>query len=418
MPVGQRLRDRFLRQVRDLPPGARAFVLLAAADVTGERGWLWRAAAQAGIDPDAAAAGAAGVLEFSGHRVRFRHPLLRSAVYHGATDGDRRRAHTALSETAGSEGDLDRRTWHRATAAIVPHEELAAELQRAAERACGRGGYAAAAALLRRSAELTPGDGARAKREVALADAELRGGHAEQARELVGAAIPRLTDDVARGLAKRLNGRIRFAEGNATEAAGILADASRELAPKARLARDTLLEALEAATWAGPTRTLEIVSAARALPPASCPPTVTDLLLEGFCARFTAGYAASVGPLRAAVAALRADDLDPATGLRWLALGVQAAGSLWDEQAVFDLSDRMVRTARALGALTVLPVALAFLAISDWLTGRFGDADAQWAEQREPWPRPATPECSALKATASASCSSTAATSPRPARPA
>jgi DNA-binding CsgD family transcriptional regulator len=107
------------------------------------------------------------------------------------------------------------------------------------------------------------------------------------------------------------------------------------------------------------------------------------LLLEGLCARFTAGYAASVGPLRAAVAALRADDLDPAVGLRWFALGAQAAGSLWDERAFFDLADRWVRTARALGALTILPVALAYLAISDWLAGRFGDADARWAETRE-----------------------------------
>src|SRR5262249_26089852 len=104
LPLGQRLRDSFLRQVRDLPPRAQAFVLLAAADVTGERGRLWRAAAQAGIDADvaAAAADAAGVLEFSGNWVRFRHPLLRSAVYHGATDADRRRVHAALSETASS----------------------------------------------------------------------------------------------------------------------------------------------------------------------------------------------------------------------------------------------------------------------------------------------------------------------------
>jgi hypothetical protein len=147
--------------------------------------------------------------------------------------------------------------------------------------------------------------------------------------------IPRLTNDVARGLAKRLNGEILFAEGSAGEAAAILADASRALAPDGRLAR------------------------------------------------FTAGYHASVGPLRAAVAALRADDLDPAVGLRWFALGVLAAGSLWDEQAVFDLSDRWVRTARALGALTILPVALKFLAISDWLAGRLGDADEQLAEVRE-----------------------------------
>jgi DNA-binding CsgD family transcriptional regulator/tetratricopeptide (TPR) repeat protein len=383
LPVGQRLRDRFLRQVRDLPPGAQAFVLLAAADVTGERSRLWRAAAQAGIDADAAAAAADGVLEFSGNSVRFRHPLLRSAAYHGATDSDRRRAHAALSEAASSEADLDRRIWHRAAAAIIPDVELATELEHAAERARARGGYAAAAALLRRSVELTPGDGARADREVTLADAELRAGHAEQARELAGAAIPRLTNDVARGLATRLTGEIRFAEGDAVEAAAALADASRKLAPDARLARDTFLEALEAAIWAGPEEEREIASAAQALPPASSPPTVTDLLLEGYCARSSAGYLASVGPLRAAVAALRADDLDPEAGLKWLGLGVQAAGSLWDEQAVFDLSARMVRTARALGALTILPVALAFLAISNWLTGRFGDAAERWAEMQE-----------------------------------
>jgi DNA-binding CsgD family transcriptional regulator len=386
LPLGQRLRDSFLRQVRDLPPDAQAFVLLAATDVTGERGRLWRAAAQAGIDADTAATAAetGGILEFSGNSVRFRHPLLRSAVYHGAADRDRRLAHAALSETASSEGDLDQRTWHRAAAAIAPDEELASEVQHAAERACGRGGWTAAAALLRRSAELTPGDGARAKREVALAGAELRAGHGEQARELVRAAIPRLADDAARGLAKRLNGEILlFEEGNAAEAAAILADASRALAPDARLARNTMLEALYAAIWAGPAEIQQIVRAAQTLPAASSPPTVTDLLLEGYCARYTAGYHASVGPLRAAVAALRTDDPDPEVGVRRLALGIQAAGSLWDEQAVFDLSDRMARTARALGTLPILPVALAYLAISDCLTGRFGDADARWAEMRE-----------------------------------
>jgi DNA-binding CsgD family transcriptional regulator len=383
--LDQRLRSRFLGQVRGLPADAQAFALLVAASVSGKRSRLWRAAALAGISADAAAdaAEAAGVLEFSGDSVRFRHPLLRSAVYHGAADSDRRRAHAVLGEVASSEGALDRRAWHRALAAIVPDEELAAELQRAAERAFGRGGCEAAASLLRRSVELTPADGARAQREVALADAELRAGHAEKARELVRAAMPRLAGDAARGLARRLNGEILFAEGNMAKASAVLADASRALAPDARLARDTALEAMEAAIWAGPAETRKIAQAARALPPASSPPTVADLLLEGYCARFTTGYAASVGPLRAAVAALRADELDPVMGLRWFAFGVHAAGSLWDEQALFDLSDRWVRTARALGALAILPFALAFLAVSDCLAGLFGNADARLAEVRE-----------------------------------
>jgi DNA-binding CsgD family transcriptional regulator len=386
LPLGQRLRDRFLGQVRSLPSEAQTFVLLAAADVTGERSRLWRAAAQADIDADAAAAetDTAGVLEFSGDSVRFRHPLMRSAVYHGTIDGDRRRAHAALSEAGTSDADRDRRAWHRAAATIIPDEELASELQDAAERARARGGYASAAALLRRSAELTPGDGRRAERKVTLAEAELRAGHAERARELVDAALPRLTDDVARGLAKQLNGEIRFAQGSAAEAAVMLADAARALAPDENMARDTILEALQAAIWAGPTETRKIASLAPDFPPvSSASPSVCDLLLEGYSARFTVGYHASIGPLRAAVTALRADDLDPVVGLRWFALGAAAAGSLWDEQAVLDLSDRWARTARTLGALTILPVALAFQAIGGWLTGRFGDAEARLAEMRE-----------------------------------
>ena len=99
LPLGQRLQEHFLRQVRSLPPDAQAFALLAAADPAGDRDLLWRAAARAGIDPDAASAetAGAGVLEFPGSSVRFRYPLLRSAVYHGASAADRRHAHRALS---------------------------------------------------------------------------------------------------------------------------------------------------------------------------------------------------------------------------------------------------------------------------------------------------------------------------------
>ena len=105
LPLGQRLREHFLRQVRGLPPDAQAFALLAAADPEGERGQLWRAAAHAGIDPEAASAETAwaGVLQFPGNSVRFRYPLLRSAVYHGANAAERRRAHRVLGETGDSE---------------------------------------------------------------------------------------------------------------------------------------------------------------------------------------------------------------------------------------------------------------------------------------------------------------------------
>jgi DNA-binding CsgD family transcriptional regulator len=382
LPLGQRLREHFLRLVRSLPPDAQEFTLLAAADPGGERDQLWRAAAQAGIDPEAASAETAwaGVLEFPGNSVRFRYPLLRSAVYHGANAADRRRAHRVLGETSGSE----LRSWHLAAAAIVPDEELAAEIQRTAERAAARGGYAARAALLRRSADLTPDDGRRAEREVALAEATLMAGNPVGAQTVLDVALPRLTDTMARGQARWLEGAIRFAQGDAAEAARILASAAQAFAHDDRLARDTMLGALEAAIWSGPVLTREIARLARAFPPVSgASPSVSDLLLEGYSARFTLGYQASVQPFRAAVTALLADDLDPAVGLRWFALGTAAAGSLWDDKATFDLSDRWVNTARAAGAFTTLPVALAFHAVSDAMAGHFREADTRWATMLE-----------------------------------
>ena len=378
LPLGQRLQDHFLRQVRSLPPDTQAFALLAAADPADERGRLWRTAAQAGIDPDAASAdmAEAGMLEFPGASVRFRHPLLRSAVYHGASAADRRHAHRALSEAGTSE----LRVWHLAAAAIVPDEELAARLQHTAERAGTRGGYAAQAALLRRSVSLTPDDARRAEREVDLAEARLMAGDPVGAQETLGGARRRLTSAMARAQAQRLEGVIRFAEGGAATAAGILVSAAQTHADDDKTARDTMLLALQAAIWAGPEKTREIARAARLFPHVrEASASVADLLLEGYSARFTLGYEASVPPFRAAVTALLADDLDPAVGLRWFALGTAAAGSLWDDQATFDLSSRWVKMARAAGAFSHLPVALTFHAVSESMAGHFREADTTWA---------------------------------------
>ena len=383
LPLGQRLQEHFLRQVRSLPPDAQVFALLAAADPGADRAWLWRAAAQAGIEPDAASAetAGAGVLEFPGNAVRFRHPLLRSAVYHGANAVDRRQAHLAWSEQ--SRPDL--RVWHLAAAAIGPSEELAADLQHTAERAGTRGGYAARAALLERSADLTPDDARRAEREVALAEARLMAGDPAGAQEILDGALPRLTRATGRCRAQRLEGAIRFAQGNAAESARILASASQALVGHDdRMARDTMLLALQAAIWAGPGQTREIAAAARVFPGVPhASASVSDLLLEGFSARFTLGYEASIPPFRAAVTALLADDLDPAVGLRWFALGTSAAGSLWDDHATFELSDRWEKMARAAGAFTTLPVALAFHAVSEAMAGRFHEADTTWAQMLE-----------------------------------
>jgi DNA-binding CsgD family transcriptional regulator len=386
IPVGLRLRERYLRRARLLPPDVQEFLLLAAADVAGDRGLVRHAAAEAGLDADAVetAAEQAGLVEVSGSLMRFQHPLMRSAVYHGAADAGRRRAHRRLARAAERYRAADKAVCHRAAAAAEPDEHLAADLQAAAERARDRGAWASAAALLRRSVALTPDDGNRAGREVALARFELATGHPGAAREIADGALPRVADSGLRGDAMTLTGMALFAQGRDSEAAEVLAATAAARADDPVAAADALLAALRAACWAGPAEARKIAS--QCLPtvrPARSALQVSDLLLAGYRARFSKGYDAAAGSLRAALRALRTGDLDPVTGLRWFDVGALAAGSLWDDQALLEITGQWLRVAGRLGALTQLPVALNVRAIADVLTGGLDQAADCWAEMRE-----------------------------------
>jgi len=383
IPVGQQLQERYQWRVRRLPADTQEFLLLAAADVSGDRGLVRQAAAMAGIDADAAetAAEQAGLIDVFGGSARFRNPLVRAAVYHGAADAGRRRAHQRLGQAADSEADAG--VWHRAAAAAEPDESLAADVQVAAERARGRGAWVTAAGLLRRAVALTPGDRARARREVALAEAELVTGHPDTAWNVASDALRWLPSGGLRGLAQGISGAALFAQGRDAEAAEVLAGSAAALADDPAAAANAQLAALRAAMWAGPGLTRKIARMTAPLQPAGAAPSVTDLLLAGYWARLTDDYAAAAGPFRAALRALRADDLDPVTGLRNFGPGAAGAGSLWDDEALLDISGRWLRLARRLGALGQLPFALGLCAIADVLTGRLDQAADRLAEIRE-----------------------------------
>src|SRR6266699_954425 len=151
-----RIERSFLRRIAPLPAVTRRLLLLAAAEPVGDPALLRRAAGNLGISADAAAPAEADGLLTVAARVTFRHPLVRSAVYHAAPAADRRRAHRAIAEATDPGTDPDRRAWHRAQAAAEPDEDVAAELERSAGRAQARGGLAAAAAFLERASELSP----------------------------------------------------------------------------------------------------------------------------------------------------------------------------------------------------------------------------------------------------------------------
>jgi DNA-binding CsgD family transcriptional regulator len=380
LPLAGRIEDCFRRQIDALPAQARRLLLVAAADPTGDPALMWRAAGRLGIGIQAAGpATDAGLAEFGG-RVRFRHPLVRSAVYRSASAEQRQRVHQALSEATDAQADPDRRAWHRAQAAAGPDEEVAAELERSAGRAQARGGLAAAAAFGERAAMLTADPARGARRMLAAAQAHLRAGAFGKALELLAKAEAGPLDELYSARLDWLRGQVAFASGPDSDAPLLLLKAARRLELlDLDLARETYLDAWQAATFAGHLAgggDLEEVSrAARALPDPERP-RPADLLLDGLARLVTDGPAAAAEALRQATRAL-ADPI--AETLRWGWMATLAHDALWDADG-WRLTARQVQLARAAGALDRLPLLLNQMAAAAVRSGDLAAAAALIAE--------------------------------------
>lgn len=362
-PVTGRIERSYLTRVRALPVDTQRLLLIAAAEPIGDVTLLRRATERSGIDSGAfGPAVAAGLLDI-GALVRFRHPLLRSAIYRSASLSDVRETHRVLAEVTDRALDPDRRAWHLARATVRPDETIAADLEAAAGRAMSRGGAAAAAAFLAHAAVLTPQPRRKAARALAAAEAKLRAGAPTAARELLALAESTAADERGRARAALLRARIAFASSHGAQALTALLAAARRLVPlDVDLARETFLDTISAAMFAGRpasgTDVREVAAAARqTTPSAPNPPRHVDLLLDALSTRFTDGYDAAAGISRAAVRALRQETRSEEV-LRWSWLASVLAAEMWDDRAWTELSARHVRTARAVGALAELPLAL------------------------------------------------------------
>jgi DNA-binding CsgD family transcriptional regulator/tetratricopeptide (TPR) repeat protein len=362
--VPGQIEDAYGQRIAELPGATRRLMLLAAADAVGDATLLWRAAAAAGVDRGAAEPAAQARLLEIGARVRFRHPLVRSAVYRAASLPERRAAHEALASATDPETDPDRRAWHRAHAATAPNDEVAQELLDSATRAQSRGGIAAAAAFLDRAVTFTADPGQRASRALAAARAKFEAADYLAAESLLAAADAGPLDELGRAELQRMRAQMAFDLRRGRDAPGLLGRAATRLEPlDPERARETHLEALIASIYAGQLADARDVAAvtraAHAAPLADRPLQARHQLLPALATRLTGGYVAAAPMLTEALTAY----LTAERRLDWLCVAFNlAAMDLWDDEAWVELASGQARLARSTGTLILLPYALDYLA--------------------------------------------------------
>ena len=383
LPVGRTLQARFLGQVRRLPAATQILLLTAAADPTGDPALLWRASTS--VSMPALPAAEAAELVTIGTALAFRHPLVRSAIYHGATLPDRQRVHQALAEATDPASGVDLSAWHRSVAATGPDEAIAKGLEQAAERARRRGGWAATGAYLTRAAAFTPDAADRLRRVLAAAQAESIAGAALRAQVLLDSVAGELRDPHQRIAAQRIQGAIHYALMQPAKTASILLEAARQIAPvDVGQARHALLDALAASLLSGrlaavgATR-VDIARAVRSIPQSPLTGSIGDLLLDADTALLLDSRQAAAPALSRAVAALQETPLESADLLTWT--DGWAAGALNDDGALYSLANRLENQARDQAAVPTLSVALTLTGTSELFAGDLGRARAAFTER-------------------------------------
>jgi tetratricopeptide (TPR) repeat protein len=388
LPLPGRIRENFLGRAKSLPAPTRLLLAVAAADPTGDPALVRRAAGRLGLGVEVVEqAEETELLDIGGigGQVVFRHPLMRSAAYRAISPGDRRKVHAALAEVTDAQTDPDRRAWHLAQAMSGPDEEVAAELERSAERAQARGGLAAAAAFLERSVMLTAEPGRRAERTLAAALASTQAGAFDKALDLLAKAESGPLDEFSGARMDLLRGQIAFASGLGTDASPLLLKAAKRLESlNPEMARETYMSAwmaaLFAGRFAGAGDLAEVSQAARALPRPARPPDLGDLILDSLALLVTEGPAAAAPALQQAASAFASADISVEEGIRWGWLGQAAASALWDDVRWRAILVRQVQLARDSGALDQLPIDLGSLGTDAAWRGDFAAAAALIAE--------------------------------------
>jgi DNA-binding CsgD family transcriptional regulator len=344
IPVGERLRKSFARQVESLPGPTRLLLLLVSVAPSNDAAVLWRAVAGLGLSAsDVDPALEAGILTADASPT-FRHPLIRSAVYASARPADRRRAHAALAEATDRDRDRDRWVWHLASATVGTDEQVARELDHVAARGRIRGEHTAPAALLLRAAELSEEPAARALRLLGSGEALLAGGDVAAAKTRLLDARPALVEPLTQAAALRALAVAEFSLGNLVAVPPMLLQAAaRAAASSPADARTIRYEAMITAVIARHHQdgwTLD--SVARAVLDDgvdAAQAALPDLIAAALATRLTLGYERAVPLMQAACRALACDDLPDDSHISWAIPGSFLTLELWDDIA----RDRVLR---------------------------------------------------------------------------
>ncbi|MFG1928726.1 AAA family ATPase [Cryptosporangium sp. NPDC048952] len=370
-----RIELSFRARLTGLPAAPQMLLTVASADPTGDPHRLWSAARQLHLDAAGVCAAAAdtGLVEFS-TRIRFCHPLARSAVYGAASADQRRAAHEALADAADPTVDPDRRAWHRALACASTNEEIATALECSASRARSRGGHAAAAAFLERAAALSADVDKRVGRTLAAAQAGLDAGTVDTAAELLRTVGGAVLDERGHADVELLRAQIAFARHDEDNGPAFMLRAAewlRDVDPDR--SRKCLVDTLEKSLFVGrASGIMELVlSAARSAAPTSRSPDLLDALVS----LATEGHRAAAPLIRATL-----HDAERPMWKRRPALGAMLAAEFWDVGINLAIVEWLLTTGRASGSPLVLRLGLALAASSAALMGDVGRAIAATAE--------------------------------------
>lgn len=381
LSLADRIEDEYLIRLHSLPVDTQRLLLLAAADPTGDSALIQRASTGLELGVDAAAPAVEADLLFLGASVRFRHPLLRSAVYGSAGVEQRQAAHRALAEASDPDVDADRRAWHRAHAAAVPDEDVAAALIGSADRAQARGGAAAAAAFWERAVAVTPDAATRRTRALIAAQAKLLAGDFDATLRLLTEVDSGVElTDIDRATVDLLRAQVAFVFRGRDAPELMLKAANHFQALNVELARHTYLQALIATAYAGRFGDSgirrEIARAALALPIDEASPPAIQLLVRGVATYMAQGYVAAAPLLKIAVRRYRDEPPDCGyTGFTAIVMAQHLCDDAWH-----DLSRREVQAVRESGRLSWLPLVLDNLTESSVQAGELMRAEAAQLE--------------------------------------